>query len=164
MQVVYKILKWSFEALALGKYPYNDHDDVPFGHNHHPDRFAASAGQCLADGFCGAFSEMRGDWKYLKEALGLKEHYGMGQRICHLCGVLKHSENPGMRYSNFRRDAAHRLTRVTNSSFPAAYGALPLLQCCCSYLGLRYGGFTSITCIHTTWALLNIWCRRCYAS
>ena len=120
MQTIYKVLKWSFEALASGYYPAADHDDVPFSLHHYPERFAMR-GKQLAGGFVGCFSEMRGDWKYLKEALILREHYGMGSRICHLCGVLKHSHDRGMRYTNFRRDALHRSTRIAHAHFSNRY-------------------------------------------
>eukprot|EP00959_Pyramimonas_sp_CCMP1952_P416756 8731350-Pyramimonas_sp.AAC.1 len=58
--------------LALGIFPDVDHNGVPFGPNHHPQR-AELAGQPLAGGnFIGAFSELRGDWKFQAEALGLQ--------------------------------------------------------------------------------------------
>ena len=66
---------------------------------------------------------MRGDWKYLKEAFRLKEHYNCPQHICHLCGVAKDTLNMGMIYTNFKRDALHTETLATSAGFKATHMA-----------------------------------------
>ena len=71
---LYRILVWSLDALATGKYPEKDHDGIEFSKSHHPKR-AQMAGQKIADGYRGAFSEMRGDWKFLRETFKLKQNY-----------------------------------------------------------------------------------------
>ena len=71
LQVVYKVFAWSVKALSTGTFPGADHNDVKSSKDHHPERFA-KVGHDLAGGLCGAYAEMRGDWKYLKEALYLK--------------------------------------------------------------------------------------------
>ena len=60
---------------------------------------------------------MRGDWKYLKESLGLQQHYGRPGRICHLCGVEKNTDDPNMRMTDFRRNAPHRGALVDGNAF-----------------------------------------------
>ena len=97
LQVVYKVFAWSLNALSIGKFPAADHNDVKFSKDHHPERFA-KVGHDLAGGLCGAYAEMRGDWKYLKEALYLKQFYGRKDLICHRCAVLKFSCDFGMRF------------------------------------------------------------------
>ena len=127
MNQIYSVLVWSFEVLASGFYPYKDHEDVLFSPTHHPGRFALR-GEPLAGGFVGCWGEMRGDWKYLKEALFLLEHYGMGQRICHRCCVRKRTLDLSMIYSNFRRDAGHRDTILSNQEFLNIYLLLPIVS------------------------------------
>ncbi len=86
----FKVLVWSFAALTRGQHPAHDHDDRPFGPDHFPDR-ALLAGKALAVGpdgpLCGAFCEKRGDWPYLRDALGLKNNFGAHQ-VCHLCNAV----------------------------------------------------------------------------
>ena len=73
MKRVYEVLKWSFDALAEGKFPAADPWGTKFSRTYMPER-ALKAGQALAerasDGALhrGLFAEFRGDWKYLKEA------------------------------------------------------------------------------------------------
>ena len=80
---LYRVLVWSLDALATGKYPEKDHDGIEFSKSHHPKR-AQMAGQKIADGYCGAFSEMRGDWKFLRETFKLKENW-KAKWVCHRC-------------------------------------------------------------------------------
>ena len=136
MDTLYGIFAWSFKALATGKFPYEDHEGTLFSLTHHPDRFARR-GQYLAGGFVGCWAEMRGDWKFLKEALRLKNHYNCQSTICHLCLTLKDIANLGMRYTNFRRDALHRQTLITNDEFMASYGRMAFMS-----LLLTIPGFT----------------------
>jgi hypothetical protein len=98
MHTVYRVLQWSFKALSDGKFPDADHNGKLFSKAHHKHRFLM-AGKDLAGGMCGAFAEMRGDWKYLKEALHLQQYYGSRDLICHRCNVLKFSADLGMRYT-----------------------------------------------------------------
>ncbi len=88
----YEVLAWSLSALATGTYPATDHAGRPFGPDHWPDR-AKRAGSPLApkaDGrrLCGAWAELRGDWDYLRAALGLRHHYNrVPAQMCHLCAA-----------------------------------------------------------------------------
>ena len=127
MHTVYRVLQWSFKALSDGKFPDADHNGKLFSKAHHPHRFLM-AGKDLAGGMCGAFAEMRGDWKYLKEALHLKQHYGLKDLICHRCNVLKFSADLGMRYTNFHQGAPHRKTIFKNSTWMAMMLAAALVS------------------------------------
>lgn len=118
LQTVYNVLRWSFEALRLGRFPAEDHNGVAFSLDHHPDRFA-KVGMYLAEGLCGVFAEMRGDWKFLREALYLKQHYGLNDLICHRCSVHKLTPDHGMRYTNFKRCAPHRATQYSHAYWMA---------------------------------------------
>jgi hypothetical protein len=143
LDTIFTVLKWSFEALATGLFPDRDHEGKLFSPDYFPDRYALR-GKLVAGGRVGCWSEMRGDWKFLKEALHLQRHYGLRDFICHLCSVRKFGSY-GSRYTNFRRDAPHRTTLYTAAAWLAIY----LAAGCVSPI-LRIPGF-------------NIW-RVCFDS
>ena len=111
----YRVLNWSFRALAEGRYPQRDHRGNAFPRG---SERAALAGQPLhVHGGLpvrGRFMQLRGDWKYLREALHLREHYNCnaaGARICHACTATKSS------MLDFTRGAAHRAELVTHDQW-----------------------------------------------
>ena len=125
MKRVYEVLKWSFDALAKGKFPAEDPWGTKFCNKYMPER-ARNAGHALAkraDGelYRGAFAEFRGGWKYLKEAFCLADNYGNHDFICHRCQARKLGSQPGMSYSNFCRTAEHRSAMVSNAEFKNRY-------------------------------------------
>ena len=85
LQTVYKIFKWSLNALATGLHPHNDWNDVPFSDTYQPDMFDKRGLPLTTEGYVGAWAELRGDWKFLAEALYLVEHYNCVHQLCHLC-------------------------------------------------------------------------------
>ena len=115
---LYRVLVWSLDALATGKYPAKDHDGTKFSKSHHPKR-AKMAGKQIADGYRGAFSEMRGDWKFLRETFRLKENW-KAKRVCHLCRA--HKKISRLHFTQFRRNAPLRNTRVSREQFNGYYG------------------------------------------
>ena len=84
------------------------------------------AGQQLAEGFRGVFSELRGDWKWQKEALGLENFYGANY-VCHLCKA--HKKITRLLYTNFGRNAFHRRTRHSWRKFKNWSSAQGIMQC-----------------------------------
>ena len=117
LQTVYDVLAWSFTALASGKFPSHDHEGVPFSRHHHPERFAV-AGKDLADGLLGVWGELRGDWKFLKEALLLEDHYLKEDKICHLCDCKKlHPTHP---YTDFSRATHASRNKISHDAWMAA--------------------------------------------
>ncbi len=123
LQVLYRVLSWSFNALASGRHPYADHLGQPFSSHHHPRRFEL-AGQLLAGGMRGAWGELRGDWKYLRETLYLQKYYNTPE-CCHLCDATKQGY---MRYSNFRSDAPHRETLTSHMAWSKRCAALAVVS------------------------------------
>ena len=85
---IQRVLTWSFKCLAMGTYPAADHNGKPFAADHHPAR-AALANQVIAGGYLGVWGELRGDWKYLREALGLAASFATAAHVCHLCYANK---------------------------------------------------------------------------
>lgn len=124
IQTIYEVFKWSLNALSSGKFPYKDYLGQPFSEMHHRDRFVL-AGLDLAEGFCGAFSEVRGDWKWIKESFYLENYYG-AHYICHLCNA--HVSIQRLRYTNYRRDAQHRNTLVDAVLWWTRYAAAVLVS------------------------------------
>ena len=128
MQMLYKVLAWSFKSLSTGKHPYEDHMGIPFSENHHPERWD-KRGTSLADGYCGAFAEARGDWKWLKETFYLQQNY-QTNHVCHLCRA--HTTIARLRYTDFSRNAHHRNTMVDSrlwwGMYTSAYLVCPLLH------------------------------------
>ncbi len=127
----YQVLCWSFRALAEGRHPSRDHRGNPFRQG---SQRAKLAGRPLFTHrglpVRGRFEQMRGDWKYLREALHLQEHYSCPSRICHMCTA---SKTPGpMCMLDFRRRASHRACLQTHARWAAAQQATgqptPLLQ------------------------------------
>ena len=116
---VYLVLAWSLNALATGIFPDADHKGRVFSRDYMPHR-ARLAGQPLAGGIIACWSEMRGDWKFLREALLLRRHYN-AFRVCHLCGACRTGSN---RFTCFGRHTPLRGTRVD----PQAWLARQLAQ------------------------------------
>ncbi len=112
----FEVLVWSMAALVTGTHPAHDHEGRLFGPDHHPDR-AERAGSPLAPVtpqgqrrvLCGAWTELRGDWLFLRDALGLKHHYG-ARNACHLCEATK--DGPLAYGDHFGIEGALRQTLV----------------------------------------------------
>ena len=110
---IYEVFVWSMTWLAIGEFPPVDHKGRAFDDDYYPDR-ARLAGQRLAGSFVGVVSEMRGDWKYLAEALKLQSHYNK-QSCCHLCKA--HKTISRLMYTQFDRTCRLRNTLVTMQRF-----------------------------------------------
>lgn len=120
---VLKVFTWSLTALAAGTFPSADEEGRAFGEDHHPAR-AAVAGQPLtSDGHRGCWAEMRGDWKFLHEALHTRGFYGTNE-CCHLCAAVKSGPEQQW-FTNFAMDAELRSTRVTSKDYMAAAATGP---------------------------------------
>ena len=123
---LYDVLVWSFAALAAGVFPAADENGRAFGPAHHPAR-ARMAGRPLHPRkLRGVWAELRGDWKYLRECLHLKDHY-LAHRCCHLCDAFTEDSSS----SDFRPHAPVRATRVSAADWPACckhHGTSPLLR------------------------------------
>jgi hypothetical protein len=120
-RTLFQVMQWSFAAASAGVFPYCDHAGRPFGVDYHPRR-AALAGKRIAGDFVCCWSEMRGDWKFLQQALRLKQYY-LTNYTCHLCRA--HRRIRRLRATNYRRDAHLRCTRVDCRAFQAEYQADP---------------------------------------
>ena len=87
MAMFYQVYVWSLQWVGLGVCPDRDHLGILFSATHHPATWKI-AGQRIAGNYVIAFSELRGDWKWQKEALYLHEHSHLN-RMCHYCRAHK---------------------------------------------------------------------------
>ena len=117
LAVLYTVLVWSLNCMAIGEFPYCDHNGRPFSAEYCPDRFA-KAGQPLAGGWLGIWSELRGDWKWQAEALNLKQHWGTNF-CCHLCRAHKRIRR--LLYTHFGRNSLLRRTHISYHRFRDQY-------------------------------------------
>jgi hypothetical protein len=109
LQEMMDVFRWSLHALSDGMYPVADHKGRPFDQQHHPARYKLAGRPLTSAGHCGAWSEFRGDWKFLKECLFLKQSYA-NNYICHLCKAHKRIRR--LLYTQFGRTAHHRRTLI----------------------------------------------------
>ena len=84
LEMVYRVFHWSLTWLSLGEFPPFDHQGRWFCDSYYPHRAKLAGKRISKKGYVGAFSELRGDWKWQKEALKLRRHYGAND-CCHLC-------------------------------------------------------------------------------
>jgi hypothetical protein len=117
----YRVLVWSCNALSAGIHPSCDENGRAFGPGHHPER-AAKAGTLLAGGFRCRWMEMRGDWKFLREALLLRQHYGSNS-VCHWCAAEK-AVGPNV-FTDYRQVAPLRATRLSSAAWITRARASP---------------------------------------
>ena len=89
LEILYDVLRWSFDVLASGRHPATDHR----GRAWPPGPRRDCAGDYLAGGVRGVICELLADWKFAKEALQLPNYYGKGD-CCHECYANK-SPGPG---------------------------------------------------------------------
>ena len=126
LNAIHKVFAWSLRCLANGVYPAQDHTGKAFSAEHHPHRFklATQEDPRIAGGMLGVWAEMRGDWKYLAEALGLAASFATAAKLCHLCQANKHKRR--LYYTKTRRDAwSLRRTKLSHRAFVRFQEAKP---------------------------------------
>ena len=123
---IHKVFAWSMRCLALGIYPANDHNGRPFSLGHHPHRFALANREnpLIAGGHIGVWSEMRGDWKYVAQALTLAASFATAAKLCHLCKANRTKRR--LWYTHTRRNYwPLRRTRYSHRNFVRSQRAAP---------------------------------------
>ena len=122
MLQVWRLLLWSFKALATGCWPERDPYGKPFANAIDRDR----AGTPLAGKYAAVVWCIEGDLDYYSKNLGLR-HWSSGHPCC-WCPANK-MEGDGMCWNEFREDAEEwQEESWTNSDWREAYpDAHPLL-------------------------------------
>jgi hypothetical protein len=101
MHTIMDVLRWSITALQNGIFPACDHRGKPFSAEYEPRRHA-QAGKQIAGGYVGLWSEMRGDWKFLKEVdcdctwVSGSPQSMPRPRVLHMAGRLSGPGNTGV--------------------------------------------------------------------
>ena len=84
--LIFKVVAWSFRALAAGRYPMVDHEGNEFPQGSHRASLAGKAlkvrAACLAK---------YGDWQWFKQVLGLQGWKGDGAREADLLAMPSHA-------------------------------------------------------------------------
>ena len=90
---IYKIVMWSFGVLLSGRYPTED----PWGEPWPPGTERHRRGGQPLDPTHhsrAALAQLAGDWKLIKECLGLKKRCYSSRKCCHECGGVKNGPGP----------------------------------------------------------------------
>ena len=103
LEVLYEVIRWSFDVLLSGHHPARGHD----GKRLNRARRKRAGTPLSPDGSRMAVTQILGDWKWIKESLGLCRHYG-AHRVCHCCGAV--AAGPGPPYTDLTEEAVWRHT------------------------------------------------------
>jgi hypothetical protein len=118
MDAIWAILGWSFNSLLDGRMPTLNW----------AGKTLCEGGELLANGKCGALSQIRGDWQFYCEIFGFPQ-WNTAISMCFLCGASSVLEN--LLWTSVGTDAGWRATRKTDESFRAerhaAGRAIPML-------------------------------------
>ena len=81
LEPLLKALRWSFECMAAGKHPAQDHTGKDF-----PPRLrrAQQANEPIAGPYRLFYVQTVGDWKWLKEEFRMQQHYNATE-CCFKC-------------------------------------------------------------------------------
>lgn len=116
---LWRMLAWSFRALASGVHPGTGPDGEPLR-----GARAALAGTPICGGASCALVELRGDWSWHKQCFAMKAYWGAKQ-VCHRCQATVAT------YSDFRlqhelRDVANFLEEVIDDTDRPHVGLLDM--------------------------------------
>ena len=106
MQVITRILSWSFNVMLSGVTPLTDWEDRPL----------EGGGLPLAGGWRAALCQVRGGWQFYCELFKFPQ-WNAAQRMCWLCQAS--STNPALAWVRFGTDAGWRETRWTHDAYIA---------------------------------------------
>ena len=104
MDVVWKLLCWSFGVLASGVWPHEDAHGCKYSEFAPYSLDAARAGTPLAKGFRAVLFVIRGDLDYFANCLKLNHH--TSNRPCSWCPAFSMDGDP-MHWAEFRPDVSH---------------------------------------------------------
>ena len=75
-EAIMRVIQWSLESLAEGRWPTRDPDDQPFASDREGEF-----------GYLAAIGEWKGDWKMMSALVGVP-HWRAGDGICWRCKIL----------------------------------------------------------------------------
>ena len=106
MDVIARIMSWSFNVLLSGTTPSMDWEGQPLG----------GGGEELAGGWRGSICQLRGDWAVYCELFKFPQ-WNSAERMCWLCKAS--STNPAMAWVRFGPGAGWRKTKWTHEAYLA---------------------------------------------
>ena len=110
MEVFWTIMKWSFSALASGKYPLVDWQGQPFALG---SKEARRAGKDLAEGYCAILLQLAGDLDYMSKWLETPRVTNH-EKPCPLCRA---SFAGPMSYLDNRKDSPWQASLLMPSNY-----------------------------------------------
>ena len=104
MDAVLRLVAWSFNILLDGLSPSHNFNGVPI----------LGAARKLADGWCGALCQIRGDWQFFTDVF----HFPAWNNAAHMCWLCQASSTvAGLEFSDCRLRAGWRHTLFTHESY-----------------------------------------------
>ena len=106
LEFVWKIFAWSMNTMLSGVMPTLSWDGRPL----------QGGGTSLADGWCGAMCQVRGDWDFYREVFQFPQ-WNCNERMCFMCQAS--STTRRLAWTQLGPDAGWRDTRWTHESYLA---------------------------------------------
>ena len=129
---VWKVLAWSFEALAKGKWPQADWEGQPFAEDTIDFQ---KKGQDLADGYCGVILLLKADLEFLASHFQL--NHTSSNFPCCLCKADR--QMTSRPWTDCRLQAAWRETSWTKDSWDAEHpDCHPFFRMCDNGIDMVY--------------------------
>ena len=129
---VWKVLAWSFEALAKGKWPQADWEGQPFAEDTIDFQ---KKGQDLADGYCGVILLLKADLEFLASHFQL--NHTSSNFPCCLCKADR--QMTSRPWTDCRLQAAWRETSWTKDSWAAEHpDCHPFFRMCDNGIDMVY--------------------------
>ena len=104
MEVLWRVFAWSVNQLLTGIT-----DDVDW-----EGRPSAGAGEFVAERWCAALVQVRGDWEFYANVLGLPS-WSVASNMCWMCAASNSIAH--LAWEDFGPDAGWRRTRRTHESY-----------------------------------------------
>lgn len=104
LEAIWGVFSWSMNALLSGRMPTKDYKG----------RCIAAEALPIADGWCGALVQFRGDCFFFQEALGVPRHNEMNN-MCWLCAAGGREDS--ILWTDFSENARWRDTRRDHAAF-----------------------------------------------
>ena len=123
LQVFYQSLVWSFHVVSTGKWPKVDQHGNDWPKGSYRQRLA---GSWLASGYIAFVTDCLGDWKFVKEAWLLPQHYNMDACCVH-CDASRNPDDESW-IADVRPGAFDRRRRRTMAEYLAHFTTPPILS------------------------------------
>ena len=127
LQIFYKTLAWSFGVLSTGKWPESDQNGSSWPHGTYRQKLAGSwLAAAHGSGYIAYVTDCLGDWKFVKEAWLLPQHFNKDACCVH-CDASRNPHNENW-IADVRPGAFDRRRRRTAADYLATFTTPPPLS------------------------------------